>query len=136
MVNVSQGKFATAINCIDGRTQLPVIDYLKRKYGVDYVDNITEVAPAKVLAGRKNAVQLKAIQYRLKVSTERHSSEHVAVAAHYDCAGNPVDKKTQLEQIRKSIKTIRSWGFKGTIVGLWVDENWLVQEVEESQSTE
>ena len=102
---------------------MPVIDYLKRKYGVDYVDDITEVAPAKVLADCRNAVQLKAIQRRLKISIERHMSEHVAVVAHYDCAGNPVDKETQLEHIRKSIKTIRSWDFKGSIVGLWVVEN-------------
>ena len=134
MDQVRRGKFATAINCIDGRTQLPVIDYLKKKYGVDYIDDITEVSPAKILAGRKNAVQLKAIQHRLKISTERHRSEHVAVVAHHDCAGNPVDKKTQLQQIRKSIKSIRSWGFKGAILGLWVDENWLVHEIEESRS--
>ena len=134
MDQVRRGKFATAINCIDGRTQLPVIDYLKRKYGVDYIDDITEVSPAKILAGRKNAVQLKAIQHRLKISLEKHGSEYVAVIAHHDCAGNSVDKKTQLEQIQKSIKTIRSWGFKGALLGLWVDENWLVHEIETSRS--
>lgn len=35
-------KFATAINCIDGRTQLPVIEWARKKYGVDYVDMITK----------------------------------------------------------------------------------------------
>lgn len=28
-------KFGTAINCIDGRTQQAVIDYMKQNYGVD-----------------------------------------------------------------------------------------------------
>lgn len=35
------GKFATAINCMDGRVQIPVIEYIKSKYEVDYVDMIT-----------------------------------------------------------------------------------------------
>jgi hypothetical protein len=131
---MSQVKFATAINCIDGRAQLPVIDYLKRKYEVDYIDDITDAAPAKVLAGRKNGIQLKAIRNRVKISMERHGSKHIAVVAHYDCAGNPVDKKTQIAQIKKSIKRIRSWEFNVTILGLWVDENWRVHEVEENQA--
>jgi hypothetical protein len=131
---MSQVKFATAINCIDGRAQLPVIDYLKRKYKVDYIDDITDAAPAKVLAGRKNAIQLKTIKNRVKISIEKHGSKHIAIVAHYDCAGNPVDKQTQIEQIKKSIKRIRSWEFNVTILGLWVDENWRVHEVEENQS--
>lgn len=40
-------KFAAAINCMDGRTQVPVIEFLKNKYGVDYVDMITEPDPTR-----------------------------------------------------------------------------------------
>jgi len=32
------GKFATAINCMDGRVQLPVINWLMENLSVDYVD--------------------------------------------------------------------------------------------------
>ena len=32
--------FATAINCMDGRVQIPVIEYLKKEFKVDYVDMI------------------------------------------------------------------------------------------------
>ncbi len=35
------GKFVTAINCMDGRVQIPVIEYLKNNYGINYVDMIT-----------------------------------------------------------------------------------------------
>ena len=35
-------RFATAINCIDGRVQVPVSNWLKRSYSVSYVDTITE----------------------------------------------------------------------------------------------
>jgi len=134
MLKVSRGKFATAINCIDGRTQVPVIDYLKIRFRVDYIDLITEPAPAVVLAENKNTVQLNSIQHRLKISQERHGSKYVAVIAHHDCAGNPVDKQTQLEQIQKSIETIRSWGFKGALLGLWVDRNWQVHEIKTRRS--
>lgn len=128
---MNQGKFAVVINCIDGRVQLPVLDYLRSKYGVDYVDNITEAAPVKVLAEHKTEEQVESIRARLKISAGKHGSKHLGIVAHHDCAGNPVDKETQLRQLRKAIETICSWGFKGAVVGLWVDENWLVHEVEE-----
>ena len=124
-------KFATAINCIDGRTQLPVIDYLKSRFGVDYVDIITEPAPAKIIVEAKSDSKLDSIQQRLRISQEKHGSKHLAVVAHQDCAGNPVGKDIQLEQVRRSLRTIQSWGFKGALLGLWVDENWMIQEVAE-----
>ncbi len=133
MVKTVSVKFATAINCIDGRTQLPVIEYLKSKFGVDYVDVITEPAPARIIAEAKSDIKLDSIRERLKISQEKHGSLHLAVVAHHDCAGNPVDKGIQLEQVQRSLRTIRSWIFKGALLGLWVDENWKVQEVAQDQ---
>ncbi|MFC1892716.1 carbonic anhydrase [Chloroflexota bacterium] len=46
--------FATAINCIDGRVQVPVIDWLRRQYGADYVDMITGPGPERFLAEGKD----------------------------------------------------------------------------------
>ena len=129
MNNHNSTRFATVINCMDGRTQLPVIDYMKTKFNVDYVDVITEPGPVKVIAEQWNAFQVNSIQQRLMISQEKHGSKHLALVAHYDCAGNPVEKSKQIEQLRRSIESIRLWGFKGDVVGLWVDENWAVQEV-------
>ena len=42
--------FFTVINCIDGRIQLPVIQYLQQKYNVEFIDSITEVGPNLILA--------------------------------------------------------------------------------------
>ena len=42
--------FATAINCMDGRTQEPIISWAKKAFEVDYVDAITEPGPDKILA--------------------------------------------------------------------------------------
>lgn len=33
--------FYTVINCMDGRTQLSENEFLRNKFGVDYVDTIT-----------------------------------------------------------------------------------------------
>ncbi len=131
---VTKPKFATAINCIDGRTQLPVINYLRKRLGVDYIDVITEPAPAKILAENKSVAQLNSIQHRFRISQEKHGSECVAVVAHYDCAGNPVEKEIQLRQVQQAVETIRSWGFAGTILALWVDENWRIHEIKESRT--
>jgi hypothetical protein len=122
-------KFAVVINCIDGRTQLPVIDFMKSKFKVEFVDVITEPGPVKAIAEPRNAFQVYSIQQRLMLSQEKHGSQHLGVVAHHDCTANPVEKGKQIEQLRQSLDYIRLWGFKGVVVGLWVNENWEVQEV-------
>ena len=126
---MSHGSFASVINCRDGRTQLPVIDYVRNKYGVDYVDMITEPGPIRVLAENKDKTALESIRQRVEISTGKHGSEHIIIVGHHDCAGNPVEKETQLKQILKSIQTIRSWSFQVKISGLWIDEKWTAHEV-------
>lgn len=122
-------RFATAINCMDGRVQIPVIEWLKRQYGVDYVDMITEPGPERLLAEDKDRTSIESIQKCLEISITRHNSKLVAIVAHHDCAGNPADKETQLKQISNAIKTVESWNFEVQVVGLWVDEKWEVKKV-------
>lgn len=126
---MNHGSFATAINCMDGRVQLPVIGYLKEKHGVDYVDVITEPGPIKALSERSDQAVLESIRRRLEISVLKHRSRHVVVVGHHDCAGNPVGKDVQLRQIAQAVETVRSWGFGCEVRGLWVDENWNVHEV-------
>ena len=83
--------FATAINCMDGRIQIPVIDWLRRQYGVDYVDMITEPGPERLLAESKDVMASASIHRRLEISVNRHNSKLVAIEGHHDCAGNPTD---------------------------------------------
>jgi len=35
---MADGKFGTSMNCIDGRTQNPVSQWIKENYSVDYVE--------------------------------------------------------------------------------------------------
>lgn len=121
--------FGTAINCMDGRTQLPVNEWLRKKYAVDYVDTITEPGPNRILAEGSDAASLESIKKRLSISVLKHNSKVVAVVGHHDCAGNPVDKEKQMSHIVGAVKTVRSWGFDILVVGLWVDDNWQIHEV-------
>jgi hypothetical protein len=114
---------------MDGRVQVPVTEFLKRKYGVDYVDMITEPGPNGILAANKDQSIIDSIKRRVGISTGKHGSKHIAIAGHHDCAGNPVDQETHLAHIRSAIKTVKSWGVKAEVIGLWVDDKWKVSEI-------
>jgi hypothetical protein len=122
-------RFATAINCMDGRTQLPVINYVLSKYRVDFVDMITEPGPIMILAKSRFEPVLESIKRSVEISIEKHGSSHIVIVGHHDCTANPVEKETQLKQILESIRTVRSWVPKAEIIGLWIDEKWTVHEV-------
>jgi len=124
------GKFGTAINCMDGRTQLPVTDWLKRKHGLDYVDMITEPGPEKMLSqGRPD--QVESIKSRVEISVKAHGSKTILVAAHHDCAGNPVSKEEHIRQVRECLLVVKSWGLPvRDIVGVWINEDWAVEPID------
>lgn len=122
--------FSTAIDCMDGRVQIPVTNWVRSQYGVDYVDMITEPGPIRFLAEGEDPLISASIQRRLEISVNHHNSKLVAIVGHNDCAGNPVPKETQLKQIVAAIKTVEGWNFKVRVIGLWVNENWKVQEVD------
>ncbi len=84
--------FATAINCIDGRTHIPVIEYLRDRFGVDYVDLVTESGPNKILAENSDKTSVNSIKKRVAISIERHASELIAIIGHHECAVTPQPK--------------------------------------------
>ncbi len=118
-------KFATAINCIDGRVQKPVIEYMQKSFGVDYVDMITEPGPNKILSEGEDTDSIESLKKKVKISLEKHNSQIIAVIAHYDCAGNSASENIQKEHLRKAVKVIVSWGFPAKkIIALWLDDNF------------
>ncbi|MBI4010325.1 MAG: hypothetical protein HY361_04030 [Candidatus Aenigmarchaeota archaeon] len=126
---MSAGKFGTAINCIDGRTQLPVIEWLMENFHLDFVDMITHPGPDKLLSqGRPS--ELEAMKAKVLISIKAHGSNVVAVTGHYDCAGNPVAKDEHLSQIKRATEFIHSFTLPIKVVGLWINENWKIEIVE------
>ena len=125
----THGSFATAVNCMDGRAQLPVIHWLKDTYHVDYVDMITDPGPIKILSENTDIASVESIKKRVAISTDKHGSKNIAIVGHYDCAGNPVNRETQVNQVSCSIQLVRSWNNNVSVIGLWVDEDWIVHTI-------
>ncbi len=125
------GKFGTVINCMDGRTQLPMINWMKNKYGLDYVDMITEPGPDRLLS-EALPEHVKSIKSRVEISVNAHGSKIIAMVSHHDCAGNPVSKEEHLRQLKDCLKLIKSWKFPvNSIIGLWINDQWAVEPIEE-----
>jgi hypothetical protein len=117
----NKGKFGTAINCIDGRVQASVTDWIKLHTGVQYVDMITEPGADRLMAS-EGAEEIVSIFDKLNLSIRAHQSRIVAVCGHFDCAANPVDPEKHKVQIEESVELIGSWNLGIRIVGLYVNE--------------
>ncbi|MDI6698265.1 MAG: hypothetical protein QME85_04945 [Candidatus Saccharicenans sp.] len=126
---MSEKRFVTAINCMDGRVQDCVSRWLKNLYRADYVDVITAPGPVRILASGEPEFMLASIQSCLTTSVEKHRSPAVAVVAHHDCAGNPLPREQQFEQLLQAGQKLRLLFPDLDIRLLWVDENWQVQEI-------
>jgi len=121
-------RFGTALNCIDGRTQIPVIRWVKENFGVDYVDMITEPGMDRVLS-HGPWDEIESLRDKVIISIEAHDSNVVVVVGHYDCAANPVSDCKHFCDIVASTNIVKSWRLPVEVVGLWVDEFWHVHVV-------
>jgi len=122
-------KFCTAVTCMDGRIQLPVIAYLQKRFNANYVDLISEAAANLVLSKREDMKLVQSIMEKVRISVEIHKSVSLAVVGHYDCARNPTSREEQYQHTQDSINLIRKKYSQLEIIGLWVDENWKVNEI-------
>lgn len=122
-----QDKFCTSISCMDGRIQLPIIHWLKEKYGFSYVDTITEPGMDKLFS---NTVKISEIKAKTSISVKAHGSKLILISGHHDCAGNPVSKQEHLKNIENAIKIIKSWNFPVKVIGCWINEDWEVELIE------
>ncbi len=121
--------FATAVNCIDGRTQEPLIAFVKSKFNVDYVDMITEPGVDLVLTENKGSMTVDSIVQGIKVSIEAHQSEGICIAGHANCAANPTSDEKHHEQIKKSVQILSKLFKDLTVVGVWIDSERVVHQL-------
>ncbi len=123
--------FCTAINCMDGRVQLPVINYLKEQFGIDYVDSITEAGPVHIFAAVADLAILNSIFTRINISIQKHNSNTIAICAHADCAGNPVNDEIQNQQLERATIFLQESYPNVNVIALWIDETWQVHQLEQ-----
>lgn len=122
-------KFTCAINCMDGRVQDAVKNYMQKNYGVDYVDMVTEPGPNKILADNADKAIVENIKKRVEISVHHHGSKIVAIVGHFGCAGNPTEKEEQIKHLQKAKTTVEGFGFSVEIILLWVDGDWQTVEL-------
>ena len=125
---MATGTFATALGCIDGRASIPTMLYLKQLLGVDYVDYISEAGPDKIYV-QSTPAQIADIQRKLAVSLNAHHSHTIAIAAHHDCAGNPVSRDEHLAAVRACAEVLAHWQPEVRVLGLWVNDQWQIELV-------
>ena len=126
---MARGKFGTALNCMDGRVQLPVIDWMKEQLRLDYIDMITEPGMDGVLAaGTIN--QIEALKAKVRISVHTHGSRVILIAGHDDCAGNPVSPEEHKSQLLKAVEKVRAWKLPAEkIVPVWISGDWKIEVV-------
>lgn len=116
-----QNKFGAAINCIDGRVQIPVIDWIKLHSQVQFVDMITEPGADKIL-GSQDSKKINSIIEKLYRSINAHHPILIAIAGHYDCVANPATFDEHKDYIEQSVDLLDSLNLGVRIVGLYVNE--------------
>ena len=114
---------------MDGRTQLPVNEYLRKQLNVDYVDTITEPGPILILAEQQNSQAGKSILESVNISVNKHGSKTIAVVAHHDCTGNPADENTQKSQLSSAIAFLSEKYPTITVIPLWINSDWKVKKL-------
>ena len=124
--------FCTAVNCIDGRTHLPVAKHLRRLGRVRHVDMVTCPGPARTLAEQHDRAAIEMIFRGVRASLHHHESRLVAVAAHHDCAASPVDREVQLGHVETAVAALRRRFQDVSVLGLWVDGRGRVTTVTEA----
>lgn len=115
---------------MDGRPQRKVADYLTTSFGVRHLDTITTAGTVKHLA--EDTAQTQMLLTNVDISVGQHGSNHIAVVAHHDCAGNPVSDKMQKQQLATAVSRLRELYPDSEVVGLWLNEHWIVERVRAS----
>lgn len=121
--------FCTAINCMDGRVQMPVIRFLQARFGVEHVDCITEPGPVRIFDKAADLMVLNSIFTRVNVSLLEHHSRGIAICAHWDCNANLVDNDTQQRQLRRAVIFLKESYPDAEVIAVWVDKNRTASEI-------
>lgn len=119
--------FATCLNCIDGRVQMPVINWITKSYDIKYVDMITEPGMDGLLAQKD--FNIKYITKKVEKSIEVHDTKNIFIVGHHDCAGNPVDDLNHKNNIHSAVNRVIKIFNHLNVVGLWLCEDFEVEKI-------
>jgi len=121
------GKKAVCLNCIDGRVQIPAIDWIKDQYALDCVDMITEPGMDGLLSDNDGPID--AVIRKIEFCIEKNNISMIFIVGHYDCKGNPVSELIHKEQICRAAERLKSKFSNIEIIRLWINEQWTVEKL-------
>ena len=126
--------FFTAVGCMDGRALRPVRKYGKAKFGVFFVDMITEAGLVGLLAKKSVKTSLlSSIKEKILISLEKHHSKGIVIHGHQECAGNPVADEQHKKDVLKTAQIIRTLIQKEIpIIPVFVGRQnggWIIEEL-------
>lgn len=127
--------FFTIIGCMDGRVQLPRMEYGKKKFGALYPDTITEAGTAGIVANNPSQEFLDSLKKKIDISLNMHHSKGIIVSGHAECAGNSVPDDIHKDNIHTGVEMVKKLTNGSVpVVGIFVKRsasNPLQWEVEE-----
>lgn len=128
--------FCTSVGCMDGRSECAVAKWGREKFGVQYVDAVTEAGTVGLLIGESVDQLLESVQKKILISIEKHRSKGIIVSGHQECAGNPVPDEVQKDEIRNVVSMFQDlFNFSLPIIGVFVRRSdqdpslWVVEEI-------
>jgi carbonic anhydrase len=116
--------FCTVITCMDGRIQKPMMEFVARNYGYDLPDTITDPGPVKAMSDGDATAYFSRICKCIDISVQAHGSKHIFIAGHHDCAGNPVPREVQEEQLRLAARRVRAAYPNCDVDIVYINEQW------------
>jgi len=116
--------FCTVITCMDGRVQRPMMDFVRAEYGYDQPDTITDPGPAAALSDPEDSAYFDRICQRIDISVHKHGSGHIFITGHHDCAGNPVDRGQQEDQLQAARQRIRDAYPDCQVDIIYINDQW------------
>ena len=122
-------EFVTCLNCMDGRVQKVMIDWLESNYNAVYVDMITEAGMDGFIVKKDELPE--SLRAKIDISLQKHGSTQIFIVGHHDCGGHPVDEKTHREHIKAAVEKV-SQNYPGySVTGVWISEKWQAEKTME-----
>jgi carbonic anhydrase len=122
-------EFVTCLNCMDGRAQLPVINWIQKEHDAGYIDMITEAGMDGFIASQY--VLPSGFVNKINISVQKHKSNLIFIVGHHDCGGHPVKKEIHLQHINQAVEKIKNLKPNCTVIGLWLSEDWEIEKLNE-----
>lgn len=125
--------FALAINCVDGRVQRPLLQWVRDSLSLEELDCLTVPGPDAALC--EAGAEYDRARKLATFLAEKREHACALVAGHWDCLGNPVGQARHREQIVRAAGELHGWGIAPRTLGLWIDEGWEVSVVTELEGS-